>query len=119
MIVNTTFLKYQVVPKDSFKHELSYIFLYSGQYKMDIICSGFDENLMGLVSGQSVEISANCYKYQEQQLRAEILMSSSKSSSSTSSSSSFMTSHHPNQTGMSSGPSIWRCTPPLEINVSV
>ena len=114
----------QVEPKDSFRHEISYIFLFSGQFKIEVICSGYDAALAQKIS--HVDQSANCYKYQEQQLRTEVVMSSTKSGSASSaarsssqSSSSFISGHNQQSTGMGSGPSLWKITPSLEINVSV
>ncbi|RWS10653.1 Protein brunelleschi-like protein [Dinothrombium tinctorium] len=58
----------EIEPKEHYTHECSLIFFYSGSYKMDIQCTGFDTFANNSVNSNNNETSINqCVSSQQQQ----------------------------------------------------
>lgn len=105
--------------RNTFKHDVSYIFLHSGDYKMDIQCAGYDQTLMA-VSNSPISSRASTFKVQEQSLRAELMISSKTNYNENKNFHSALIAASSNHASASSGaPSIWKFSPCPKITVSV
>ena len=79
------------------------MFFYSGQYKVEIQCSGYDCGGLNFNHNMSSEnTQASNYYKQQQQLRADMARSKKPI----------------NNDEEKNGPNLWKCLPVIEINVS-
>ena len=110
----------KIEARNAFKHDVSFIFLHSGQYKMDIQCAGYDETLMA-VSNSPISSRASTFKLQEQSLRAELMIASKTSYDENKHfHSALFAATASNHASASSGaPSVWKFSPCPTITVTV
>lgn len=106
--------------RNPFRHDVSFIFLHSGQYKMDIQCAGYDETLMA-VSNSPISSRASSFKLQEQSLRAELITASKTGYNENKHfQSALFAATASNHASSSSGsPSLWKFSPCPTITVTV
>lgn len=109
----------KIGPRESFKHDVSYIFLHSGVYKMEIQCAGYDQTLMA-VSNSLISSRASTFKLQEQSLRAELMIASKTNYSENKNFHSALFAASSNHASSSTGaPSVWKFSPNPQITVTV